>query len=591
MEDLSGKQFNNWLVIEYCGKSEWLCECQCENKTRRKIRTYILKSGGSKSCGCSRVTLQINTLVGQMFGNWLVKEYAGHSKWICECQCKNKTTKIVAGRDLKSGGTKSCGCLKTTSGLPYGANKNANTKVKPKYELGSHLKEDLTGKKFGEWTVLKYVGNYRWLCECSCESKTRREVSRYDLINSRSTNCGCKRSRDLTGKTFGRLHVKKYLGHMTWECECSCEQHSIVNGGTKSCGCLKHESKYTKEEFINVINILKERLGEEPYLEDIAKEIGLHKENVRHNINKYELNNLLNKYFRSRPERDIYRFIKSLGVDVLNNDRQVLQGKELDIYIPEKHLAIEFKGTYWHSFEKLGDKNYHQQKTIDCAKQGIQLIHIFEYEWNELEKQTKIENYLKRLLTRESQRKIYARNTEVKPILSTLANEFCEKYHLQGSANATINYGCYLDDELIGVMTFGVPRFNNNYDYEIVRLCWKDNTVVIGGTEKIFNKFKEKHNPTSIITYTDISKFTGNVYTKLGFKPIEPNPITEPNYVWISQETDVVLPRYKTQKHKLIAQGLGTEDQTENEIMINNNFIKVYDCGNLKLEWIKENNM
>lgn len=588
MEDLSGKQFNNWFVLEYCGKSEWLCQCQCEKKTLRRIRTYMLKSGGSKSCGCGRVTLQVKDLRGERFGNWLVKEYAGDSKWLCECQCDNKTAKIIAGRDLKSGDTKSCGCLKRKDVKPYGAET-----VEKEVKVSPRLKEDLSGKTFGNWLVLKYSGDYKWLCQCQCEKKTIRNITRYDLINSRSTNCGCKRSKDLAGRTFGRLYVHKYLGNMTWECQCSCENKTIVkvltcnlvNGGTKSCGCLKNESRYSKEEFLDTINRLTIKLGEPPYIEDIAEEIKLHKENVRHNINKYGLYDMLNKHFRSKPERDICRYIESLGVNTISSDKTILNGREIDIYIPSHKIAIEFNGNYWHSTEKIHDKRYHQDKTIDCAKKGIQLIHIFEYEWDDLDKQIKLKNYLKRLLTKDSQKTVYARNTEVKQIPREVANEFCEKYHLQNSADASVNYGCYLESDLLGVMTFSAPRFNNNYDWEIVRLCWKDGIGVTGGTEKLFKRFIKDLKPSSIITYSDISKFTGNVYTRLGFKPIQPNPITEPNYVWVSQETDLVLPRYKTQKHKLVEVGLGNKEQTEQEIMINNNFIQVYDCGNIKLEW------
>ena len=48
-----------------------------------------------------------------------------------------------------------------------------------------------------------------------------------------------------------------------------------------------------------------------------------------------------------------------------------------------------------------------------------------------------------------------------------------------------------------------------------------------------------------------------------------------------------MLTRYQTQKHKLLEQGLGTSEQTEDEIMYGAGYIKVYDCGNLKLEWYK----
>ena len=93
--------------------------------------------------------------------------------------------------------------------------------------------------------------------------------------------------------------------------------------------------------------------------------------------------------------------------------------------------------------------------------------------------------------------------------------------------------------------------------------------------------------PQSIITYSDISKFTGNVYTRLKFKPIQPNPITEPNYIWVDKKTGSVLTRYKTQKHKLLEFGIGNIEQTENEIMLEQGYYKIYNSGNIKLEYKK----
>jgi len=69
----------------------------------------------------------MNNLVGQKFGRLLVKEYdsitiSGHSKWLCQCDCGNK--KIVLASDLKSGHTKSCGCLlKEGNSLKHGHDK------------------------------------------------------------------------------------------------------------------------------------------------------------------------------------------------------------------------------------------------------------------------------------------------------------------------------------------------------------------------------------------------------------------------------------------------------------------------------------
>ena len=63
--------------------------------------------------------------------------------------------------------------------------------------------------------------------------------------------------------------------------------------------------------------------------------------------------------------------------------------------------------------------------------------------------------------------------------------------------------------------------------------------------------------------------------------------ITEPNYVWVSPDKATVLSRYQCQKHKLLVYGLGGCDETEDEIMRNLGFLRVYDSGNLRLEWYK----
>lgn len=75
----------------------------------------------------------------------------------------------------------------------------------------------------------------------------------------------------------------------------------------------------------------------------------------------------------------------------MKNDKKVLNGKELDIYIPSKNLAIEYNGLYWHSDKATLEKNdipnketrmyakyRHIEKTKLCKEKNIRLIHIFE---------------------------------------------------------------------------------------------------------------------------------------------------------------------------------------------------------------------
>ena len=78
--------------------------------------------------------------------------------------------------------------------------------------------------------------------------------------------------------------------------------------------------------------------------------------------------------------------------------------------------------------------------------------------------------------------------------------------------------GLYYDDKLVQVMTFGKPRYNRRYDYELLRLCTRAGYSVTGGAERLFNYFVKYYAPKSVISYCDNSKFNGDVYHKLGFK-------------------------------------------------------------------------
>lgn len=182
--------------------------------------------------------------------------------------------------------------------------------------------------------------------------------------------------------------------------------------------------------------------------------------------------------------------------------------------------------------------------------------------------------------------KIYrARELDVREITSAEASEFCNENHIQNGINSKISIGLFDNNELLSVMTFGAPRYNCEHEYELLRYCCKLGTGITGGAEKLFKFFTKAYNPKSIMTYSDITKFTGNVYTKLGFKPMK-EPISTPGYVWVKGSE--VLKRYQTQKHKLIESGYGDMGDTEDEIMINRGYVKVYNSGNLRLEWKQE---
>ena len=280
-------------------------------------------------------------------------------------------------------------------------------------------------------------------------------------------------------------------------------------------------------------------------------------------------------------QHEIANYIRSIyNKQILEDTRNIIPPLELDIYIPELKLAIEFNGNYWHSSE-LKDKYYHINKTNLCKEKGIRLIHIFEYQW--LYKKELIKHRLQHLLTKDINR-IYARKCVVAEISYKLASEFLNTYHLQGTCNSKINLGLFDTKtyELVAVMTFGKPRFNKKYEYELLRFATK--YQVIGGASKLLKYFETNYEPKNLISYANRcwTSINNNVYNKIGFSYIGES---EPNYVYIRDKE--VLARYQCQKHKLKSL-LGSDNfddsKSETENMLNNDYLKIYDCGNLIFE-------
>lgn len=100
-----------------------------------------------------------------------------------------------------------------------------------------------------------------------------------------------------------------------------------------------------------------------------------------------EYSKLTNTY-TSKYERDLVDFIKTFYFDdIMTNIRTIIHPMELDIYLPNINIAIEYNGTYWHSIERGIDKGYHLRKSLRCREKDIHLIHIYEFEDFEEQKQ------------------------------------------------------------------------------------------------------------------------------------------------------------------------------------------------------------
>lgn len=283
----------------------------------------------------------------------------------------------------------------------------------------------------------------------------------------------------------------------------------------------------------------------------------------------------------SSLEDYLYNYFKGRGLNVIRNDRGTLGGREIDLLFPDKKLGVEINGIIWHSTKFGKGSRYHIDKTEGCANKGIDLVHIFEDEFDNSKDivVSIIENKLG--LT---EFKVAARDCTLKELKSSEVKEFLDYNHLKGSINSLHNIGLFYKDELISLMTFSNLRRvlgsqTKEGEFELIRFCNKKNYRVLGGASKLLKYFEETYKPKNIISYADLRFSKGELYERLGFKLISQS---SPNYFYVKNGSKR-FHRYLFRKSELIKQGFDL-NKSEREIMEERGFYRIYDCGALKFE-------
>ena len=107
-------------------------------------------------------------------------------------------------------------------------------------------------------------------------------------------------------------------------------------------------------------------------------------------------------FHRSKGEIEMCEYIKSIySGEVLENTRKFIGKKELDIYLPELKLALEYNGEYWHELKERINPGCHEEKRKACERKGIKLIEISDNKWceNKFLIQKEIINIIENLIT------------------------------------------------------------------------------------------------------------------------------------------------------------------------------------------------
>lgn len=351
--------------------------------------------------------------------------------------------------------------------------------------------------------------------------------------------------------------------------------------------------KYGNDKYINIDKIKQTKLkryGDETYNnKDKIKQTKAEKygHSNYNNIDKIR-NTCRNKYGceyacmrpearinsgnNSKPNLEFETLLKENNIEY---EREfILENYSYDFKVGNILIEINPTATHnstWNPFNTKGiNKKYHYDKSHTAEKYNYRCIQVFD--WYDKDK---IINLLKLRDT------IGARKCEIKEVSNNTTSSFINKYHLQNYAKSEINIGLYYNNELVSIMTFGKPRYNKNYEYELIRYCSSKN--VLGGAEKLFKYFTDVYNPNSIISYCDRNIFSGNVYQKLGFKYLR-NRISKH---WYNPKTNIHITDNLLRQRgfdQLFNTNYGKGISNE-QLMLEHGFVEIYDCGQSVYEW------
>ena len=354
-----------------------------------------------------------------------------------------------------------------------------------------------------------------------------------------------------------------------------------------------NESEHSVKLLLENKEFLETEYAKNKSQKDIADEIGVDKSTVsvffkKHGITTRPPNSYPKKGGRSLEEISLHDWITSVyDGEVIHSDKSVLANCfQLDLYIPDRNLAIEYNGLYTHTYKPDGNSvatikgpEYHLGKTLGCLEKGINLVHVFSDQWKK--NRSAVENLLLTKLGLND--KVPARKCIITTPTVHEKNTFLETYHLQGKDKSLYRYGLSYNGELVALMTFGTSRFNRNYDWELIRFCVKTGVTVVGGFSKLLAAFRREHSG-SIVSYADRSHSTGNVYEQCGFTLINTN---KPSFWFVNMNSETRYNRsYFNKKRLLDMLELSASDLSEKQLTNALGIPIIWNCGTLVYEYL-----
>lgn len=444
-----------------------------------------------------------------------------------------------------------------------------------------------------------YKYGFSKFCSSTCASKDpevrsktiQTIIDRYgndyrDLFNEKSANTKLEKYGDSKYNNIDKMKstcLEKYGVDNAMKCvniQSKSKQTCLEKYGSEYY-LTSNEAVTKRQQFIDKIKeTCIERYGVPSVMQDgeiksRVRETCLKKYGVDWNCMRDEAHNSRNT--NSGPNEFFASLLDLVGISY---EREYIVGsKSFDFRIGKYLVEINPSATHnvtWNPFGgKIIQKDYHLEKTKIGVDAGFQVIHVWD--WDDINKIVNI--------VCDKQR-IYARKCQIELISTNELNDFLETYHLQGTCRGQkIRIGLKYLGELVGIMTFGKPRYNGQHEWELLRLNFGKYNI-IGGAEKMMAYFVRKYNPKSIISYCDNSKFTGLVYSRMGF--IKSDKCL-PSKHWYNCRTNTHITNNLLMQRgfdQLFGTSYGKSRSNE-DLMRENGFVEIFDAGQIKWVWSK----
>lgn len=540
-------------------------------------------------------------LAGQKFGFLTVLGPAPVSgdrkKWSCVCVCKKET--YVPTSKLKDGSTKSCGCMKgkmPSAAKIKGQNlyfekvrQNLWEKISRRveelgYKLQTNLDEFLEScknAKRSEQVLFSleckngHAFRTRWSCfkknkcpHCSMTAKKTPEAMRVELEkkgwqfisfvgeykNKYSTiSCICKKGHAVT---------KSYNMMMSAGC-IHCQKENQIVPFEKTLGLIEKENYLVisapEWPYDSLTGFLLQCPKGHKYITTRHAWVS---DGTRCTVCAKSIN-------ESKGELEVKNALLELGIKA----EKYNEGNfEIDVYLPEYKIGIEFNGIYWHSTARVKNTNVHKHKYLTARNMGIKLIQIWEDEWYQ-KKDIILSLILSKIPNRSD--KYFARSCEVIDVPFKQATAFLNENHLQGAGgnNLLKAVGLQHKDRLLMLATVGMHQRQGHEGKNVLtRVCYAKNVRIVGGMERLLHYL-----PRPLITWSDNRYSDGNLYRACGFRIEKELP---PDYCYVKGGKRISKQSLrKTEEEKKV-------NKTEKELRDEQGYHRLYDAG--KIRWILE---